>query len=302
MSKFLKKFKVVLIVLLVLSFIPVFTGASCDNVTVTPLSEDDLASLQYYREATLDDNFEDNSVYVVLKSAFKDLEEISFKDIKIVEKVVRISYVDLYGGEIIPYSKDGKIPFGKAKFHHMFDIVFAEHSKAKVLAAINLLQKLDMVLSASANFIDEQPDFVAFSEITDPARFDQWNLDEQGCNLLKAWDITFGSTDIKVGIMEDNFDINHEDLHGRVFYGNFTPSSKDSKEHGTKVAGVLGAIQNNKTGMTGVATCTMYLLNKYDYPNSLKYAAENGIKIINASHGGSYDQKNMMLLRHMTGW
>ena len=301
MSKILKKIKLVLIVLLSLAFIPVFTGASCDKPMQTPLNEDDMATLRYYREATLDDDFEDDRVCVILKGAFKDLEEISFKDIKIVEKAVRISYVDLYNGEIIPYSKDGKIHFGKAKFHHMFRIVLAEHSKVKVLAAIKLLEQLDMVLCAEPDFNDEIVDFVEFSSITDPDKYCQWNIRENGCNLLDAWDITFGSTDVKVGVMEKNIDINHEDLQGRVYYGNFTPSSNANKEHGTIVAGVLGAIQNNGIGMTGVAKCSMYLLSQTDFVGSINYAKQNGIKIINVSFGTSYNSKHYDAIKDYDG-
>ena len=287
MIKLKNSLKVILLILLALAFIPLFTGASCDKTMETPLSDEDLASLRYYREPTIDDNFEDNSVYVSLKSAFKDLEEISFKDIKIVERVSKILYIDLYTKEI-PYSKNGVIPLGKAKYHHMFDIVFEEHSKEKVLKACKLLNSLDMVLSAEPNYILEYEDFLMPE---DPDRFYQWNFKDNGCNLQQAWDITTGSTDVKVGIMENNIDMSHEDLEGRVFKGNFTPSSKANKEHGTAVAGVLGAIHNDR-GIAGVAQCTMYLLDKYDIPGSLQYAKENDIKIINASFGETYNKKH----------
>lgn len=287
MVKLNKSVKVILLVLLVLALMPLFTGSSCNKTTKTELSEEDKKSLEYYREATIDDDFEDNSVYVALKSAFKDLEEISFKDLEIVEKVAHIAYIDLYTSTV-PYSKDGKIPLGKCKIRHMFDIVLEEHSKEKVLKVCELLNSLDMVLSAEPNFINDYEDFLMPS---DPDRWYQWNMYDYGCNLQQAWDITTGSTDVKVGIMESNIDMSHEDLDGRVFKGNFTPSSSANKEHGTAVAGILGAI-HNEIGIAGVAACSMYLLNRNDISGSLKYAAENGIKIINASFGISYSQKD----------
>ena len=156
MSKLLNKFKAVLIVLLAMSFTFLFVGASCDNSmepkVETPLSADDLDSLRYHREPTMEDNFHDNRVCVTLKSAFNDLEEISFRDIKIVEKASPISYVDLYPTQI-PYSKDGKIPLEKVKYHHMFRIILKKHSKETVLKACELLETLDMVLYASPDYI-----------------------------------------------------------------------------------------------------------------------------------------------------
>ncbi len=157
MYKFLNKFKAVLIVLLAMSFIFLFTGASCDKsydepVVETPLSADDLQSLKYHREPTMEDNFHDNRVCVTLKSAFNYLEEISFKDFKIVEKVSPISYADLYTSQI-PYSKDGAIPLGEAKYHHMFRIILEKHSKEAVLEACKLLETLDMVLCAEPDYI-----------------------------------------------------------------------------------------------------------------------------------------------------
>ncbi len=300
MTKFSSKAKAILFAVL-LAVVSVFLFTGCGETSETPLNEDDLQSLQYYRKATIADDFEANSVYVTVKGAFKDLEEIFFKDFKIVEKFVNISYVDLYGGNHVPYSKNGTIPIGKAKYHHMFDIVFEEHSKEKVLKVIDLLQTLDIVLAAQANFIDEIVDFVEFSSINDPGKHEQWNIVYYGCNLLKAWDITFGSTEVKVGVMEANIDINHEDLKGRVHYGNFTPSSKADKKHGTIVAGVLGAVQNNGIGMTGVSECSMYLLNSEDFVGSINYAQKNNIKIINVSNGREYDKKHYDAIKAYDG-
>ena len=76
---------------------------------------------------------------------------------------------------------------------------------------------------------------------------------------------------------------------GRVFNGNFKPSSTANKRHGTPIAGIIGAKQNNGAGaegiagVAGIAECSMYLLSRKNFAGSLKFAEENGIKIINAS-------------------
>jgi len=130
-----------------------FTGANCDKNTVeTPLSEADKDVLKYHQEPTLDRDFKDNEVCVILKSAFDDLEELYFEDFKIVEKVSKILYVDLYTREI-PYSKNGKFPLNKSEENHMFDFILEVHSKEKILDICNLLETLDMVLIAQPNYI-----------------------------------------------------------------------------------------------------------------------------------------------------
>ena len=113
------------------------------------LSADDIATIKLRHEPYIEENFYDNSVCVILRSKYNYLTEISFNDLKIVEEVSHISYVDLYTEEIL-YSKDGKIPLGKFR---LFKIVLEEHSKEKVLEVIKLLETLDMVLCADPDYI-----------------------------------------------------------------------------------------------------------------------------------------------------
>lgn len=299
MSKILSKFKVVLIVLLSLAVIPVFTGASCDKTVEpaikTPLSEEEEELLKYYQEPTLEMNFDDNRVCIILKSAFKDLEEISFDYFKILENVSHILYADLYTKKF-DYVKGGKFPLDKCKTRHMFELVFEEHSKEKVIEICNLLKTLDMIWVSEPHYIYKAIDNWVPN---DKDYYDQWGLHgTHGINIEQAWDITRGSLDVKVGIMEDNIDMTHYDLEGRVFYGNFTPSSDANKRHGTPIAGVIGAIQNNEAGeegiagIAGIAECSMYLLNRNDFAGSLRYAEQNNIKIVNASFEFRIDEQS----------
>lgn len=160
-----------LISLLLLPICFLFCAVGCDNgekeTVKTELGEDEKHSLQYYRTATLEDNFEDDRVNVFLKSAFDYLEELRFKDIAIVELVSQIDYIEVYLGypaSKFEYRKDGTFPldsvgktnsFGVTSTNHRFTIVFKDHSKEKVLQAIELLNSLDIVLCAEADFIDE---------------------------------------------------------------------------------------------------------------------------------------------------
>lgn len=79
-------------------------------------------------------------------------------------------------------------------------------------------------------------------------------------------------------------------------YGNNHYAGPDAL-HGTHVAGIIGAIRNNSTGMDGVADHVKIMIVRAvpdgderdkDVANSIRYAVDNGAQIINMSFGKSY--------------
>lgn len=264
--------------LLTIFLMPIFSMSVHAEAYGTELSEEDIKTLSYYREPTLEMNFKDNEVWVILKSAYDGMEEIGFSDLKIVENVSRIAHI-YYKLEEYTY-EDGVVPFKKSETNHQFKITLEERGKDKVIDVCKLLQTLDMVLVAEPDYIyDTVDDWLP----NDEHYSTQWGLNTTyGINIEQAWDITKGSTSVKVGVMEGNIDNEHEDLKGRVFGGNLTPYTSTNANHGTHVAGIIGAIQNDY-GVAGVANCSMYLLSRSDFAESLDYANKNNIKIINAS-------------------
>ncbi|MBJ2175989.1 S8 family serine peptidase [Aureibaculum sp. A20] len=81
-------------------------------------------------------------------------------------------------------------------------------------------------------------------------------------------------------------------------YGNaYTIGSKDGEMHGTHVAGIVAAERNNGVGMNGVAHNVKIMSiravpdgDEYDKDVALaiRYAADNGAKVVNMSFGKSY--------------
>ena len=170
----------------------------------------------------------------------------------------------------------------------------------------------------------------------------QWNLHNTGLhnagfpdgtqgidiNAFKAWEINSGRSNVTVAIIDGAFDFNHvdlrdnrwvntaelngtpgvdddgngyvDDIHGYNFV-NFIPTISPSN-HGTHVAGIVGAKINNATGIAGVAggglngddgvrLMTCQILNpdgssgSSDPSIALIYAADNGAVIAQCSWG-----------------
>jgi subtilisin family serine protease len=100
-----------------------------------------------------------------------------------------------------------------------------------------------------------------------------------------------------------NLDFNSRDTVGdnynnsnEHFYGNSDVTGPDA-DHGTHVSGIIAAIRNNDIGIKGVADNVKIMFVRAvpdgderdkDVANSIRYAVNNGAKIINMSFGKSY--------------
>jgi subtilisin family serine protease len=86
----------------------------------------------------------------------------------------------------------------------------------------------------------------------------------------------------------------YTDLTNR-FYGNNDVSGPEN-DHGTHVAGIVGAVRNNGFGMDGIADVKLMIVRTVpngderdkDVANAIRYAAENGADVINMSFGKGY--------------
>ena len=115
------------------------------------------------------------------------------------------------------------------------------------------------------------------------------------CNAPEAWDITKGSSNITVAVIDDGVE-GHEDL-GNVLNG-FTPltngngSPNSSGNHGQACAGIIAALHNN-LGVAGLAPNVDILpINIFagqestqDLADAISWAANNGADVISNSWG-----------------
>ncbi len=97
--------------------------------------------------------------------------------------------------------------------------------------------------------------------------------------------------DYRGKIVGDNYD----DINDR-YYGNNDVMATDAS-HGTHVAGIIGAARNNGIGINGVADNVRIMAiravpdgdeHDKDIANAIRYAVDNGARVINMSFGKSF--------------
>lgn len=150
--------------------------------------------------------------------------------------------------------------------------------KALMIDTIRRLRRDPDVVYAEPNFIRKP-----FVEPNDTHFSKQWHYEL--INLPQAWDVTQGSDDVIVAVIDTGVLFDHPDLDGRLvdgfdFISNQTtagdgngidpdatdvgddpnasenPARASSSFHGTHVAGTIGAKTNNGAGVAGVTWAT----------------------------------------------
>ncbi len=173
------------------------------------------------------------------------------------------------------------------------------------------------------------PSLVLAQTPSDPKYNEQWYLDR--IQAPNAWDTTTGSSTVIVAVLDTGLDLDHEDIvdnlwtnageiadngkdddgngyiddvHGWDFIGNdndpspspVSTSSSEAIDHGTLIAGEIGAVGDNHLGVSGVAwnvkIMPVRMLDdqgsgtEFDAASAITYARKNGAKVINLSFAG----------------
>lgn len=192
------------------------------------------------------------------------------------QQVTQVSGVDCAGDEIIVKFKDAVSVAGMTN-----TLNSVESSAVQQLPAENLVvsevpegetvQSFIETMDAMPNVEYAQPNYIyrlvdpagvsgpsGYSPegaATDPYAGNQWYLSRIG--VYNAWDITMGSPDIRVAVIDTGVDADHPDLAGQIVAQADTVDNDDSADddigHGTHVAGIIAANANNGIGVAGVA-------------------------------------------------
>lgn len=202
----------------------------------------------------------------------------------------------------------------RQKFHRRLDNVLLKH-----------IDRLDIdIIDAHGKDIGEllrnyridsrveyvEPDYIAYAleSTNDPYLNLQWGMEKVTASGsdLSAWDYSKSNPSVKIAILDTGIDQDHEDLKDKIV-ANYKCSNSSTVDdlygHGTHVAGIAGAITNNEIGVTGLGYNASLMNVKvlgdsgsgyYSWiADCIRWAADNGAKVINLSLGGSGRSKTL---------
>ena len=130
-----------------------------------------------------------------------------------------------------------------------------------------------------------------------------WNLERIGMPV--AWDVS-GNTlgNIRVCVIDTGVRISHDQLAGRTAdetdvylsngdaYGDADPDNDDENGHGTKCAGIIGAIRDDNSLTAGIAPVTIIPVNAHsggtsisNYTDGIYWGVDHGADVISLSFG-----------------
>src|SRR3954447_22425261 len=123
-------------------------------------------------------------------------------------------------------------------------------------------------------------------------------------DLPRTWDLTTGSPDVVIAVVDSGVDATHPDLAGAVDHGyDFVDGDTDAGDgsgHGTGVAGIAAARANNGLGAAGVCwSCRILPLRvlgpegfalQTSMADAIDYAVDHGAAVVNVSlYGGNHN-------------
>ncbi len=174
-----------------------------------------------------------------------------------------------------------------------------DRAKYETLSAIKALQREPGIAYAEPNYI-----LKAFATPNDEAYVAQWHYPL--INLPAAWDLTTGSANVIVAVIDTGVLLNHPDMQGQFVPGydfirdtqmsvdgdGIDPNADDpgdggqgvtgSSFHGTHVSGTIAAATNNISGVSGIAWNSKIMPlralgvgggTSYDINQAVRYAA-----------------------------
>ncbi len=214
------------------------------------------------------------------------------------------------------------------------------HESLHVLKTNNGLSNFQSLLSSLKNnpdIIYAEPNYIYHATTDDPQFSQLWGLSNTGknepkgkagvsgadINAIRAWELTTGSRQVKVAVIDTGVDYNHPDLKGNVWINekelngkpsvdddgngfvddihgyNFAVNTADPMDghgHGTHCSGTIGALHDNGVGVAGVMSEVTIVPVKFLDDNgsgtleaavrAIDYATELNVDLMSNSWGG----------------
>lgn len=279
-----------------------------DNINDESITEEKI-----YYQGTLDDDFNDDKIIVVLSkeetSKYKDYSLDDFPEIDCE------SVSDLTQSIVNKIKSKGfdenKSLINLEKFNRILSLELKEKSKENVLKSIKKLEKRREILSAEPNTTIDMCNAPNDEKISE-----QWDL--TNTNVYNAWNVSQNASQVLVGVVDSGIDSTHKDLKNHVYkaemhnidttlHRDFTNGSKSVDIYALETD-ILSTKPNNKyedMGGTSMATpfvtgaaALLLLANNNLSTLELKEAIINGadtISIMVPAPGCEGNQKTNVL-------
>jgi len=161
--------------------------------------------------------------------------------------------------ERIADSLNGKI-VGELPVIDQYQIEIPEHTLSELQDICLNLEKEDCVVKATYDAAlylaedavtpnDPWPSMGMLSEDWNESNPSGNNWWLEAIHAPSAWEYNDQVSTAKVGVIDDGFDLSHDDLKNVI---KSHDSHNDATDHGSHVAGIIGAEANNNKGITGI--------------------------------------------------
>lgn len=251
---------------------------------------------QWYQDGVVIFQLKTNSKYIIPSNEYR----VNLSDVDFLAKV-RSKYGITEISRILYYHPDEKL-------NNTYQVNFTEIYKVEELIAD--IAKLPFVEYAEKKELhvkfltpnDLGPNLTTGTNCTNYNTLGMWHL--YNMRAQQAWDLSTGSPDVIVAVTDDAIKIDHPDLVNKVIAGNDAtnqnstnpmPCGANDGNHGTHVAGTVGAQTNNGTGVASIGYNVSVMPVKIGRCSDgaltagyegIAWAANNGANVINMSWGG----------------
>ena len=204
--------------------------------------------------------------------------------------------------KIEDFAKDFKAKYPDNKYQ----IIYRDNTLRRIQIRVPENERIQIKMSLKENF--EKYNLLVWDEtIFENASFNDPGLSNnninyyfKSINMNKAWEITTGKNDIIIAVIDDGFDLNHEELNMNivkpynVLSQNNNVYANEKLDHGTHVAGLAIAAKDNNKGVCGIAPDCSFMPIQIGHNDSkgfsassiidgILYAINNGADVINLS-------------------
>ncbi len=197
-------------------------------------SKDIYSEEKVYSKATLEDDFADNRILVVLKNGasldFKEHNTLDFSDIDCksvrsmstgretavkaeVAVLAEMAKTDILHKSIKNIAREENSDIDLLSYHKIMCLELAEPGKENVLSAIKILEQRDDIIVACPDYyISYQSNETSDINTLSANDLPPVNWGFQMAKISEAWGITTGSSSVSVGIIDYAVDDSHPEL------------------------------------------------------------------------------------------